>query len=76
MAEAISSPAPLVTLTSGNVTVKRGTTPAGSSNACGSGTAKPCAGSGDFDNIYITLSHTADVIVPIPGVGSTVNLSG
>ncbi|MGZ4664499.1 MAG: hypothetical protein ACXV5Q_05465 [Frankiaceae bacterium] len=74
---AIEAAKPTVTLLTSDVVVKRGQTLASASSICGSGTTKPCAGSAATDNIYVSVSYSARVLIPvIPGMGSTTNLSG
>ena len=73
--EAVNASKPLVGLPPANVTVKRGTTASGASNICASSTTKPCASSGATDNIYVTLAFDANVMLPIPGMGSTKRLT-
>ena len=75
--EAQQSAQPLVTLPAAGIVVTRGLTAAAATNICALGTKMPCEGSAAGDNIYVSLTFTADVLVPIvPGMGSTKSLSG
>jgi Flp pilus assembly protein TadG len=79
VSEAKTAAQPLVTLSTPDVVVGRGSTPAAAetSNPCSSMTNKPCQGSVVGDNIYVTLNYEATVLFPIiPGMGSTMKLNG
>ncbi|GAA2747923.1 hypothetical protein GCM10009868_39330 [Terrabacter aerolatus] len=76
VSQALDSAQPLVTLTAGAVTVTRGATSSAATNACGTSTAKPCTGSQPTDNIYVTLTYDANVLLPVPGMGNTKRLIG
>jgi len=74
--EARNSAAPLVLLPAAGVTITRGSSSTTATGVCGTPTNKPCTGSQPTDNIYVTLTFDADVLVPIPGMGSTKRLTG
>jgi Flp pilus assembly protein TadG len=78
--EAKSAAAPLVTLQSSDVVVRRGTTSGDAAtkpNPCSPTSKKPCEGSGVGDNIYVTLDYNAKLLFPvIPGMSSTMKLNG
>jgi Flp pilus assembly protein TadG len=74
--EAQNSAMPLVVLPAPGVTVRRGSSSATATDVCGTSTNKPCTGSQPTDNIYVTLSFDANVVVPMPGIGSTKHLTG
>lgn len=76
IAEAKDSATPLVTLPDTAVTVKRGSSSTTATDVCGATTNKPCAGSATTDNVYVTLTFDANVVVPLPGLGSTQHLTG
>lgn len=74
--EAQNSARPLVSLPAASVTVTRGSSPGSATGVCGTSTNKPCAGSQPTDNIYVTLTFDADLVVPMPGMDSTKRLTG
>lgn len=76
VAEAQNSSAPLVTLPASGVVVRRGATSAAATSVCGVSTTKPCVGSAATDNVYVTLTFTANVMAPVPFLGSTRSLKG
>ena len=78
-AEAVSAAAPLVDMNASGSTVviKRGTASGAKTTICGTNAQLPCKGSGTNDNIYVTLTFTADVLIPVvPGMGSSEQLDG
>lgn len=65
--QAVSAAAPTVTLTPSAVKIRRG---AATPCTAGPGT-QPCQGSADKDNVSVTLTFDAPVLVPvIPGLGN------
>jgi Flp pilus assembly protein TadG len=73
-AEAVSSTAPLVELTADDVTIERTSL----SNPCAvPATDQPCKGSIDKDNVTVTLTYEATILIPVvPGLGNTKTLHG
>ncbi|MCY4727538.1 pilus assembly protein [Nocardioides sp. STR2] len=47
----------------------------GISAGCGSSTAEPCRESEDGASVAVDITYEADVILPVPGLGSTRTLS-
>ncbi len=71
VAEAKNAAAPLVPLEDSNVSVTRGLDAATAVPACNDATLEPCEGSEVNDNLYVTVTHHANMLVPIvPGVSS------
>jgi Flp pilus assembly protein TadG len=59
------------------VTVKRGLTSAGSASACGGGgSTQPCKSQPVGTNIYVTLAHDTDPVVPFIPVPSQLTGTG
>ena len=72
VAEATFAGQPLVDLATGTITVTRG--PAGSPGSPCSG--EPCKGSGDMDNVTVTITYPGKVLIPVfPGMGNTLTLT-
>jgi len=77
--EAVDAAKPLVALDGDlNVKIERGIEGGSLSSACSAGPgAKPCEGSPDKTNIYVTLNYDADILIPvIPGMGDSANIDG
>jgi Flp pilus assembly protein TadG len=65
--EAINAAAPLVTLDATDIIIGPG---------CGSSTGEPCRETAVGSNVDVTITFTADVLLPVPGLGSTQELDG
>ena len=76
IAEAKDSSEPLVTLVDSDVIVLRGKTPSTATPVCGDPSVEPCKDSEIDDNLYVRVDYTASVLLPLPGMGSTVDLDG
>jgi Flp pilus assembly protein TadG len=66
--QAVDASAPTITLPASNVTIKRTSL----ATPCGTPTTDlPCKGSADQDNVSVTLTYDAPVLVPVvPGLGT------
>ena len=73
--EARNASMPLVPLPASGVSIRRGATSATATAVCGVPTAKPCTGSAVTDNLYVTVTFDANVMLPVPGMGSTKRLT-
>jgi Flp pilus assembly protein TadG len=70
--EAVNAAAPLVDLDHSNVEISRS-----SGTPCSTADSQPCQGSTDKDNVTVTLTYEAKVLVPIvPGLGNSKTLHG
>jgi Flp pilus assembly protein TadG len=58
------------------VDVRVGATPATAVSRCTTPTAVPCQGSRVGDNVYVTVRHTSQVVIPLAVVDRDVNLRG